>query len=109
MRFTFLKVARHRTFHHEPIYYDEAKEKREERERQAKEELGLLTEEEKNSGFADRIRGGFNRRIKPHYEVSRQVKRRSNIRLIIILLALMALAYHLVESGQQWLADYFGF
>ncbi|TAJ14074.1 hypothetical protein DMA11_06900 [Marinilabiliaceae bacterium JC017] len=108
MKFTFLKIARHRTFHHDPIYYDEAKEERKARERRIKEELGLLTEDEKKEGYADRIKGQMRRRIAPKYEVTRSIKRRSNIRLIIILIALMILAYYLFQSGQKWLFEFLG-
>nr|WP_321450092.1 hypothetical protein [uncultured Carboxylicivirga sp.] len=103
MKFTFTKVARHRVFQHDPIYYDEKKEQREERERRVREELGLLTDEEKDKGYADRIKGGMRRRMKSHYEVSRSAKRNSNIRLVVILIILMVIGVYLVESGMDWL------
>lgn len=108
MKFIFTRVAKHRTFHHEPIYYNEEKEEREERIRRAKEELGILTDEEKETGYADRIRGGMRRRIKPHYEVVRSSKRKSNLRLVVILIALMILGLYLIQSGMKWLTDFFG-
>ncbi len=107
MKFTFSKTARHRVFQHDPIYYDEQKEKREERERRIKEELGLLTDDEKEDGYADRIKGGMRRRIKSHYEVSRSEKRKSNLRLVIILIALMILGVYLIQEGMVWLETFF--
>lgn len=107
MKFTFSKVARHRVFQHDPIYYDEKKEKREERERRIKEELGLLSDKEKEEGYADRIRGGMRRRMKSHYEVTRSEKRRSNLRLVIILIALMILGVYLVQEGMAWMETFF--
>ncbi len=106
MKFTFTKLARHRVFQHDPIYYDEKKEQREERERRIKGELGLLDEEEKDKGYADRIKGGMRRRIKSQYEVSRSAKRSSNLRLIIILIILMVLGVYLAKSGMEWLSTY---
>ncbi len=106
MKITFSKVAKHRVFQHVPIYYDQAKEEREERERKVREELGLLSEEEKESGYSDRIRGGMRRRIKSHYEVSRSQKRKSNIRLAIILVILIMLATYLVNSSQDWYQEF---
>ncbi len=108
MKFTFTKVARHRVFQHDPIYYDEKKEQHEERKHRIKEELGLLTDEEKESGYADRIKGGMRRRIKSNYEVVRSVKRRSNLRLVIILIILMIIGFYLIESGMEWLHTYIG-
>jgi len=107
MKFTFSKVARHRVFQHDPIYYDEKKEKQAERERRIREELGMLSDSEKEDGYADRIRGGMRRRIKSHYEVSRSEKRRSNLRLVIILIALLILGFYLVQEGMAWMETFF--
>lgn len=103
MKSSFTKVARHRVFQHDPIYYDEKKEAREEREYNARVELGLLSEEEKAKGYAGRIKGGMRRRLKSQYEVSRSAKRNSNIRLIIILVILMVIGVYAIESGMDWL------
>ncbi len=107
MKFTFSKVARHRVFQHDPIYYDEQKEKRDERERRIKEELGLLSEEEKETGYAGRIKGGMRRRMKSHYEVARSEKRRSNLRLVVILIVLMILGIYLIQEGMAWMESFF--
>ncbi len=106
MKFTFTKTARHRVFQHDPIYYDEKKEQREERERRIRGELGLLDENNEKSAYADRIKGGMRRRIKSHYEVTRSAKRRSNLRLIIILIILMILGVYLANSGMEWMRTY---
>ncbi len=107
MKFTFSKVARHRVFQHDPIYYDEQKEKREAREHRIKEELGLLTDDEKEEGYADRIRGGMRRRMKSHYEISRSEKKRSNLRLVAILIVLMILGFYLIQEGMIWMESFF--
>ena len=108
MRFTAFKLPRHRVFHYEPVYYDKAKEKRKDREHQAKEELGMLSDEEFQKGIASRVKGKMRKRIVQHYEVTRKAKRVSNIRLLVILIALFALFIYLIKSGQQWIQE-FGF
>ena len=108
MKISFFKIPRHRVFDHQPIYYDEAKEKQKERENRIKGELGLLDEEEQRD-YAARIRAGFRskHKIKSHIEVRRSEKRKSNIRLIIILIVLILLAQYLVKSGQEWYTQFF--
>ncbi len=109
MKFSFIKIPRHRVFDHQPIYYDEVKEKRAERERRIKEEMGLKSDDESDKDYAARIRAGFRsgHKIKPHYEVTRSIKRKSNIRLIIILVILILLAQYLVKSGEEWYIQFF--
>ncbi len=109
MKISFIKVPRHRIFKHEPIYYDEIKERQAAREKNAKEELGLLSEEEVRMGYANRIRGGFKgKTIKSHYEVRRSIRKKSNVRLIIILIILILLAYYFFMSEQDWYLQLFG-
>jgi len=104
-----MKIPRHRVFKHEPMYYDEVKERQESREIRARDELGLLSDEEVKMGYAGRIKGGFRgNKIKSHYEVTRSIKRKSNIRLIIILVILVLLAQYFVRSGQEWLNQFIG-
>ncbi|NPA37832.1 MAG: hypothetical protein GXO47_13395 [Chlorobi bacterium] len=108
MKFSFIKTPRHRVFSHEPIYYDELKERQKEREKKIKEELGMLSEEEQKMGYASRIRGSFKgAQIKPHYEVTRSIRRKSNLRLVIILILLILLAQYLVKSGEEWYLQFF--
>jgi hypothetical protein len=108
MKFSFIKIPRHRVFNHDPIYYDEVKERQKEREKKAKEELGMLSEEEQEKGYAARIRGSFKgTKIKPHYEVTRSIRRKSNLRLILILIILILLAQYLVKSGEEWYLEFF--
>ncbi|ASB48898.1 MULTISPECIES: hypothetical protein [Marinilabiliaceae] len=108
MRFSFIKIPQHRKFHLDPIYYDEAKEERRERERRIRVEMGLNPTEdgETDSSFEDRIKGKMRRRIKNTFEVSRSVRRKSNIRLVVILIALMALFYYLLHAGYDWYSQF---
>jgi hypothetical protein len=96
-------------YDHQPIYYDEVKERQKEREKKIKEELGMQSEDEQDRDYAARIRAGFRsgHKIKPHYEVTRSIKRKSNIMLIVILVILMLLAKYLVKSGEEWYMQFF--
>ncbi|MGQ1785830.1 MULTISPECIES: hypothetical protein [unclassified Saccharicrinis] len=105
MKFSFIKTARHRTFHHTPIYYDEAKEEREERARRIKSELGVEVEDDDRSA-EDRIRGKMRRKIKGSFDIARKEKRKSNVRLAIILIGLMIVFYYLLMSSSEWILKY---
>ncbi len=105
MKFTFIKTANHRTFHHTPIYYDEAKEERQERARRIKDELGLEQEEDDRS-TEERIRGKMRRKIANNFDVYRKEKRKSNLRLILILIGLTIVFYYLFQSSKDWILNY---
>ena len=108
MRFVFFKLPRHRKFDYDPIYYNPEKEKREERERRIRQEMGLPAEEGNDArAYADRIRGGMRRRIKSHFEVTRSERKKSNLRLIIILMFLFGLFYYLMHSAREWYEQFF--
>ncbi len=101
MRITFFKIPSHRRFQHNPIYYDEAKEKRIERERRIRSEMGLEPiEGDESVSFEDRIKGKIRESgIKSNFEVSRSIRRKSNFRLFVILIILFALFYLILQSG----------
>ncbi|WP_075590359.1 hypothetical protein [Labilibacter marinus] len=105
MKFTFIKTAGHRTFSHTPIYYDEAKEERAARAREIKSDLGIEQEEDERS-TEDRVRGKMKRKIAGHFDVVRKEKKRSNLRLVLILIGLMYLFYHLLMSSAEWILKY---
>lgn len=107
MRFTFIKIPRHRVFQYDPIYYNPEKEERKNRERRIRQEMGDTVEEQGDRGYTERIRGGMRRRIKSHFEVTRSERKKSNLRLIIILIALMALFYYLLNSAYEWYEQFF--
>lgn len=105
MKFTFAKTAKHRTFHHQPIYYDERKDEREERARRIKNELGIEQEEDSRT-IEDRVRGKMRRKITTHFDVTRKEKRKSNFRLAVILIGLVILFYYLFMSSSEWILNY---
>jgi len=106
MGFTFIKLPQHRKFNVDPIYYDATKEERKERERNARIELGLKPLEEGENQFKDRIKGKMGRRTKGQFELTRSARKKSNFRLIIILMALMALAYYILHVGYDWYSQF---
>jgi hypothetical protein len=99
MRFSLFKTPKPRTFNHQPIYYSEAKEEMKERQRRAKEDLGLLTEDEKTMGYESRIRGKMRTRIKQNFTNVSQEHKKSNTRLLLILVGLGVLAYLLLRNA----------
>lgn len=105
MKFTFIKTAPHRTFNHNPIYYDAAKEEREKRNNRIKSELGQEVENDQES-IGDRVKGQMRRKIQGNYEVVRKEKKRSNIRLAIILVGLVIFFYYLLMSSAEWILKY---
>lgn len=84
----FFKLAKPRQFEHIPIYYDPEKEKREERNRRIRQELGMKVDEKRKTTSISR--GSF-RQYKSRY--SQKANAQSNRRLIIILAVLALLAY----------------
>jgi hypothetical protein len=107
MKFTFIKIPQHRKFQYDPIYYNPEKEEKESRERRIRQEMGLSVENQDDRGYTERIRGGMRRRIKSHFEVARSERKKSNLRLIIILIALIALFYYLLNSAYEWYEQFF--
>lgn len=88
---TFLKQRQPKQFSFQPRYYDEGKENHEKRMRRVKQEL-------QNENGADselyvsNIKGAFRQRRE---EVSK-IKRRSNIRVLVILVGLVYILYHFI-------------
>ncbi len=105
MKFTFIKTAPHRTFNHNPIYYNAAKEEQEKRHNRIKSELGQEVENDQES-IEGRVKGQMRRKIQGHFEVVRKEKRKSNIRLVIILIGLVVFFYYLLMSSSEWILKY---
>ena len=111
MQFSFIKVRKPKQFNYQPIFYDEAKEKRKERERRVREELGLppMTGDEKRSS-EERIRGKFNAvRSENRIEFARKTQQFSNKRLLTIILILFMLVYFIYSSGLEKILSFFKF
>jgi len=99
MKFSLFKRTQHKTFHHIPIYYNEKEERIKEMERQA--QIELAEEEAKKKGedpgnYRERIKGSMRRYEHQHQSTvhfSNHQKRRSNLRVIVILSILFLVAY----------------
>ena len=85
---SFFKTPQHRRFNYEPIYYDERKEKLEERIRLIEQEHGLRSGEDYVPGIG---KGSLSK----HFERKRKSKRYSSTRLIIIIIFLLFVSYYL--------------
>lgn len=107
--FSFNKLASHRIFNYTPRYYDPDKEKRDAIVRRAKVEAGLIPEEEMDRDVENakvRISKAFHSRgISNNYKRSSQ--RKSNIRIVIIIIILAALAYIILNFNIDLLVKMF--
>ncbi len=105
MKITFFKLPQHRVFNHIPIYYDEVKDAQKEREARIKEELGLNEKDSQSdhSMIESRIRGKMKQRHEPMFNVVRKEKAKSNRRILLIVLVLLAIAYYLLKSSTEWI------
>ena len=84
----FFKIPQPKQFHYEPIYYDERKERLEERIKEIEHEYGI------NNGdrpVRNLRKGSFSH----YYEHKRKTQRYSTTRLIIIIAFLLFMSYYL--------------
>ena len=98
-KFVFVRTPKPRQFHHVPIYWNEEKEARKERDERVRRKLGQT---DPNEPFKSSIkRGSFRRKdYDAPSETSdmRAERRRSNIRLACIALLLLALAFWMMMT-----------
>ena len=85
----FFPSFKHRVFEYKPIYYNPQKEELEERIRKAEEELGVAGEKKH---FRPSITRGS---MRGYIKEAKKAGQRSNLRLLIILFLLIALAIYL--------------
>ncbi len=83
---SFFRIPKPKRFNYRPVFYDARKEALKEREQQIKQELGLADD---TVARISNIKGRFRSQMKKNKEL--QVK--SNIRLLLILAALLVAAY----------------
>jgi uncharacterized membrane protein len=84
----FFRTPKPKAFNYRPIYYDPVKEERDERNRRIEQEMGV--KQEQDTAFKPGIQRGS---MRSYYQKNQQVKRASNIRLILIILFLLFVAY----------------
>lgn len=102
MKFAFFSKPQHKTFNHIPIYYDEREERIKEMEEKAKEGTG----EKKGSDYHASIKGSMRRYQQNHTSTANfasSEKKRSNIRIIVILSILFLLAYLLWQHTDTFI------
>lgn len=101
MRFSLFKRVQHKTFTHIPIYYDEKKERLKEMEESARAEQG----EKRSTDYHDRMKGSMRRYQHNHRSAAHFVhmeKRRSALRVIVILAILFSVAYLLWKHTETF-------
>lgn len=88
---SFLKQRRPKQFNFQPRYYDEAKENHEKRMRRIKQEIANEANGQ-TDGYVSNIKGAFRRKR----EETTKIKRRSNMRVLVILGGLIYILYHFI-------------
>ncbi len=106
MKISFFKTYKPRTFNHVNIYYDPDKEEREERENRIINELGIRPEDQP---FRTSIKRGSFRRYRQGGEPApsssvREERTKSSIRVAMIVMVLIVIAYALYVSSSDYLA-----
>lgn len=104
-KFTFVKTPKPRAFYHRPIYWNPEEEERKERLERVRKDLG---ERDENEPYKASIKRGSFRRGRweqpdetPDMHTER---RRSNVRLFVIILVLLALAAVLYFTSSAYLS-----
>ncbi len=91
----FFHTPAAKKFHINPIYYDPAKEEREEREKRIKNELGIVDEKvDDGKPYMPNVKGRFRNTDEWHSRSSETARRSQNRRLIILIL-ILALVFYL--------------
>ena len=111
MKISFFNAHQPRRFNYQPVFYNEVKERRIERERRIREEMGLPPMEgDENRSPEERIRGKFvSSRSEKNIEYSRGTRKVSNIRILVIAFILFMLVYLMYSSGLEKFLGFFKF
>ncbi|WP_236975115.1 hypothetical protein [Membranihabitans maritimus] len=103
--FKFNKVAKYKKFNYVPRYYDPEKEERDAIIRRAQGEAGLINENDEDSDVENakfRISRAFHSRGVSN-EYSRKSHKKSNIRIIMIVIILSAIVYIILNTNVEGL------
>ena len=104
-KFTFVKTPKPRAFYHRPIYWNPEEEERKERLERVRKDLG---ERDENEPYKASIkRGSFRRGCWEQPDETPDMhteRRRSNVRLFVIVLVLLALAAVLYLTSSAYLS-----
>jgi (p)ppGpp synthase/HD superfamily hydrolase len=83
---SFFKTPKPKQFNYIPRYYDQRKEEMEERKKRIAQELGL---DNNSNNYITNIKG----KMRHIYQLKKNESRKSNFRILIILIFLMLLLY----------------
>jgi len=92
MAIKFFHTPKNKRFNYAPLYYDEQKEELEKRVRQINRELGVEDLSESDKPYIPNIKGQMRGTLKRKNEE----RKKSNLRLAIILVVLLAIIYFLL-------------
>ena len=92
MAIKFLHTPNNKKFKFKPRYYDEQKEELEKRVEQIKKEMGV-SDEDPDKPYISGIRKG---EMRGYFKKNIEQKRKSTMRLIVILVVLIAAIYFLL-------------
>ncbi len=106
--FSFYKTPNHRTFNYQPRYYNPDQDNLDAIVRQAKVEAGLIKDEDLDHDV-DRAKMRITRAYKGR-AVTRNYKRsstrKSNIRIVVIIIILTGIAYILLNLNADFLVSF---
>jgi len=88
---SFLKQRRPKQFSFQPRYYDKAKEEHEKRIRRIRQEIANESSDQSDL-YVSNIKGAFRKRR----EETSKIKRRSNMRILVILAGLTYILYQFI-------------
>lgn len=92
MAIRFLHTPKNKKFKFMPRYYDEQKEELEKRVQKIKREMGVEDVKDSDKPYIPNIKG----QMRGYFKKNVEQKRKSTIRLVIILIVLFAIVYFLL-------------
>lgn len=93
----FFKLNKNKSFSYTPRYYDERKEALEKRIAEIKKEMGIKDGSEEALQIERKYSSNIKGSMKSRFRTGRRAgSRTSNIRLLVIFLALLAIAYFII-------------
>ncbi|MEG0796312.1 MAG: hypothetical protein RR397_07430 [Odoribacter sp.] len=103
--FLLFKKPEYRKFNLQPRYWDPEKEKREEREKRIRAELGLKDE---NDPYMPNIEGKFRQEYKKRKSERSGLNSSYSLRLFMILIMLFLAAFYVFIKNPEGLLKFFG-
>ncbi len=93
----FFRLPKTKQFHYKPRYFDERKEALDKRIAQIKAELGVTGDKPgEDKYFRSDYKSNIKGQMKGYFKHAKKQRHASNIRLLIILLVLLALAWYII-------------